>query len=297
MRRALPFSIVLVSLFVLVPTALAATIYGTRGDDTLTGTDRRDHIYGLAGNDSLIGKDGSDFLHGNRGNDDLSGDDGADYLFGGPGNDSLDGDDGPDWIWTGDGIDVVEAGAQNDHVRAGADDGDVDVIDCGAGFDRAVVRTGDVAIDCERVRVLAGHRPPTPGSVQRGTRGDDTLTGTEGRDWLFGFRGNDTLNGLGGSDFLFGGADNDTVNGDDGVDYGWGGSGNDTVNGGNHADWLYAGRGADSVNGGDGNDHLFAAADDGQHDSLDCGPGERDRALIRPGDTAVNCERVRSVTS
>ena len=61
-------------------------------------------------------------------------------------------------------------------------------------------------------------------------------------------------------------------------------------------DRLYAGRGVDSVNGGDGNDHLFAAADDGQHDSLDCGAGD-DTALIRPGDTAVNCERVRSVTS
>jgi len=66
------------------------------------------------------------------------------------------------------------------------------------------------------------------------------------------------------------------------------------VNGGDGNDWLHAGEDVDSVNGGAGDDHLFAAADDGQHDALDCGDGT-DRALIRPGDTAVNCERVRSV--
>jgi len=47
--------------------------------------------------------------------------------------------------------------------------------------------------------------------------------------------------------------------------------------------------------GGDGNDHLIAAADDGTVDSLDCG-ADSDRAVLRPGDTAVNCEVVRAIS-
>jgi hypothetical protein len=48
--------------------------------------------------------------------------------------------------------------------------------------------------------------------------------------------------------------------------------------------------------GGDGNDHLFAAADDGSADTLDCGAGDNDKAVIRPGDTALNCEVVRTIS-
>ena len=48
-----------------------------------------------------------------------------------------------------------------------------DVVDCGEGRDRAVIRVGDIAVDCERVRVL---RPVAPASSSSGERaGDDTL--------------------------------------------------------------------------------------------------------------------------
>ncbi len=57
---------------------------------------------------------------------------------------------------------------------------------------------------------------------------------------------------------------------------------------------LFAGFGSDTLNGGDDDDRLFAAVADGDADTLDCGAGD-DRAVIRTGDTAVNCERVRSV--
>ena len=42
---------------------------------------------------------------------------------------------------------------------------------------------------------------------------------------------------------------------------------------------------------------VFAATDDGAVDTLDCGEhaDDRDRAVLRPGDTAVNCERVRTL--
>jgi Ca2+-binding RTX toxin-like protein len=90
---------------------------------------------------------------------------------------------------------------------------------------------------------------------------------------------------------------NDTLNGDDGADRAWGGPGDDTVNGGAGADWLWAGFGADNLSGGEGNDRLFAAADDDTADTLNCGEhaDDRDRAILRPGDTAVDCEFVRTL--
>lgn len=37
---------------------------------------------------------------------------------------------------------------------------------------------------------------------QRGTRGDDTLTGSETRDFILALAGNDTISGLGAADLL-----------------------------------------------------------------------------------------------
>lgn len=50
-----------------------ATIVGTPGNDTLTGTKGRDVIKGLAQNDTLCGGDGYDVIEGNGGNDVIDG--------------------------------------------------------------------------------------------------------------------------------------------------------------------------------------------------------------------------------
>jgi Ca2+-binding RTX toxin-like protein len=191
------------------------------------------------------------------------------------------------------GLDTLEGGKGHDILRSSEKDGVPDVVDCGDGRDRAVIRVGDVAIDCERVRTAPGRRPRLV--FQYGTRGDDTLTGTEKRDLILARTGNDTVSGKGGLDFLFGQRGSDTLNADDGPDRLWGGSDNDLLNGGSGPDWLWGGAGADQLFGDEGNDRLFAAADDGAVDMLDCGEhaDDRDRAVLRPGDTAVNCERVR----
>jgi Ca2+-binding RTX toxin-like protein len=91
----------------------------------------------------------------------------------------------------------------------------------------------------------------------------------------------------------------DTLSGDDGPDRLWGGSEGDLLYGGGEPDLLSGGLGADQLFGEEGNDHLFAAADERAVDTLDCGEhaDDRDRAVLRPGDTAVNCERVRSLGS
>ena len=280
------------------PAASAKRIAGTAGDDTLAGTERRDFIFGRAGDDAIAGNGGSDLLFGGRGSDIVTGDDGRDSMWGGPQSDTLEGGAAGDLLHAGRGADSLEGNAGNDILVASEDDGRPDVVDCGAGaHDRAVLRAGDHAVDCERVRTFPSRRSRVV--IIRGTRGDDTLTGSEKRDFIVARAGNDIVSGEGARDFLFGQRGDDQLSGDAGSDYAWGGSGDDQVWGGDGPDWLFAGVGADDLWGGEGHDRLFAAADDGTADDLDCGEsdGDWDRAVVRPGDTAVNCEKVFTLAS
>ena len=68
----------------------------------------------MGGNDTILGGAGDDRIDGGAGNDVITGGSGADRLFGGPGSDTIY-----------------------------AADGERDVIDCGAGRDRAVVDSFD----------------------------------------------------------------------------------------------------------------------------------------------------------
>jgi VCBS repeat-containing protein len=66
-------------------------IYGTSGDDNLSGGNGKDTIYGGDGNDTISGGNGVDNLFGEGGNDTLTGDNGDDNMTGGAGDDLLDG--------------------------------------------------------------------------------------------------------------------------------------------------------------------------------------------------------------
>src|SRR5688500_7802004 len=89
-----------------------------------------------------------------------------------------------------------------------------------------------------------------------GGKGNDTIIGGSGGDFLFGDAGNDTLLGKGGFDFLFGGANNDTLTGGDADDQVFGESGDDRMvwNPGDDTDLNEGGAGTDTVdvNGGNG---------------------------------------------
>ena len=64
--------------------------------------------------------------------------------------------------------------------------------------------------------------PAASAKVIVGTGGDDTLAGTDERDFIYGRSGNDTMAGNGASDFLFGHRGDDPVSGDAGWDAaGW----------------------------------------------------------------------------
>ena len=125
------------------------------------------------------------------------------------------------------------------------------------------------------------HKPST-NPVKRGkwlkwhgTRGDDSYQGrTDGLNMAKGLSGNDTITG---------GDKHDRI---------WGGFGSDTLSGGDGPDWLWPGPGQDTTDGGPGNDRIFAASNDHQVDTITCGDGF-DRVVARWDDNvADDCERV-----
>lgn len=84
---------------------------------------------------------------------------------------------------------------------------------------------------------------------------DNVLTGTSGKDTIFGYAGNDLLTGLGGADTIEGGDGFDILIGDaDSSVTVQGGA--DTLKGGLGDDLLIGGAGVDRLSGGDGNDQL-----------------------------------------
>jgi VCBS repeat-containing protein len=92
--------------------------------------------------------------------------------------------------------------------------------------------------------------------VIKGTRGNDNLVGTEGKDKIFSGKGDDVIDAGAGNDLIFSGAGNDTVDGGAGHDCIHSGKGDDIVNGGEGNDYIHAGKGDDTVTGGAGDDFV-----------------------------------------
>ena len=88
-------------------------------------------------------------------------------------------------------------------------------------------------------------RPYDSFDVFVGTRDDNAHVGIEGT--MYGFRGNDQLVALSGAPLIaYGGRGNDTLYGQVGDDFLYGGRGRDTVFGKGGEDALYGGRGRDT---------------------------------------------------
>jgi Ca2+-binding RTX toxin-like protein len=84
-------------------------IYGSGGNDTITGGQGKDRIYGGSGTDDLSGGDTRDIVYGEGGNDRLDGELGNDVLYGGAGNDTITGGRGIDRLRGDDGDDTFHA--------------------------------------------------------------------------------------------------------------------------------------------------------------------------------------------
>lgn len=131
----------------------------------------------------------------------ILGDAGNDQLKGGVANDVMDGKAGNDLLIGGDGLDRLIGGEGSDTVSYAGEKGPVE-IDLGAGT--AAAPEGEETI------VSIGHFV--------GSRGDDTVTGTNDVNILIGGAGADTLRGLGGNDVLSGGSGADILDGGEGSD-------------------------------------------------------------------------------
>ena len=96
------------------------------------------------------------------------------------------------------------------------------------------------------------------------TGGWTEITGTDRADELIGTKGPDQLLADGGNDRVFAG------------------SGNDEIRGGSGRDYIDAGRGNDIVD-----------ARDRKRDTIDCGAGRKDEAIVDKVDRVKNCEKIR----
>jgi len=142
---------------ILTGDALANTICGLLGNDTINGLGGNDILWGDACNDKAkrlfgaqAGSDGNDKLNGGDGNDTLYGAGGKDTLKGGKGKDKLFGGDGNDTLSGGADVNKYKGGAGNDTVNA--KNGKKETVDCGAGKkDKASVDKADTVKGCEKV--------------------------------------------------------------------------------------------------------------------------------------------------
>ncbi len=210
------------------------SIYGSSGDDRITGGAGGDTLYGETdngpggdvGNDIIHGGDGNDYIVGGRGVNHLNGGAGDDYIYG---LDSFVGTlrntaEGENFIDGGDGADRITGANGDDHILGG--DGD-DRIDGAGGLSWIQGGAGNDAVwggnDTDVVDGGAGD------DGLNGMAGDDMLTGGEGSDGMSGSFGNDILDGGAGNDIMLGGWGDDRLIDTDGDDLMRGDDGFDIV--------------------------------------------------------------------
>ena len=122
----------------------------------------------------------------------------------------------------------------------------------------------------------------------RGGRGDDTITGNDQGNKLYGGTGDDTILGGGGKDTIIGNNGADILRGGDKEDYLNGGKGNDMLYGDNQRDVLFGSNGRDTLDGGQADDTLeggrgndtFIFRSGGDSDTIIDFENDRDRVLF-----------------
>ena len=196
----------------------AAPALFTSGNDTVDLNDFDLSLFTLAeASDALAGDDtvtlsgtqniGSPFT-GNAGNDFITGSGGAEFHHGFTGDDKLRG---------GAGDDVLHGG---DH---------------GAEGDMAILSdaTGVLAFTLDAsggaVATAAGSGTDTLSAIENLVlgSGNDTVSGNDTANLIYGGLGDDVLAGGGGNDAILGGDGDDAISGDGGADFMFGGIGND----------------------------------------------------------------------
>jgi hypothetical protein len=126
-------------------------VYGSAGDDAITGSSDSNFVRGGRGGDTVSGERGDDLVFGERGADTIDGGSGADGLHGGGGRDTLRGGRGDDKMSGGPDVNRYRGGAGNDAIDAR--NRTRELVDCGRGRrDTARVDRRDRVRGCERIR-------------------------------------------------------------------------------------------------------------------------------------------------
>ena len=123
-------------------------IFGTNGDDDISGSNHSETIFGFRGDDVIFAGLGNDTVLGGRGDDLINGGKGNDWLFGEKGNDALLGGEGNDDLFGGSGRDLLLGGAGRDELNGdGGNDKflfrkgmGVDTVECLEAGDRIDIR-------------------------------------------------------------------------------------------------------------------------------------------------------------
>ncbi len=183
-------------------------LFGTDGENTLTGQNGADVIEGMGGEDTIFGGEGADVVRGGGGPDGLQPQAGADETFGGAGQDVL----------------LLGADGRPDLYDGGGDPGDE--INVGTGSFR-------VELDGKANDGLCDQSPCATSSEKDNVRDFATLSGGFGSDLLIGSSENEFFEPSQGADVVKakGGDDEVSLNPGDGADDVLCGGGVDTVDG------------------------------------------------------------------
>jgi Ca2+-binding RTX toxin-like protein len=133
-------------------------------------------------------------------------------------------------------------------------------------------------------RTLSPNRNIWPDDWGDDNSNADNITGTNGRDLIFGGLDNDQLDGLDGDDLIWGGHGDDQITGKGGNDYISAGDANDTVTGGPQQDILLGDEGDDDLDGGTQNDIVFGGT---MNDTVKGGDGA-DELYGQEGQDSIN---------
>lgn len=203
---------------------------GTNSGEWLLGRDINDIVIARGGDDVIRTGEGNDRIYDGFGNDTVDAGAGRDFVFAGAGKDSFDG---------GDGVDTLSYETAR-----------------GVTVNLATGNTG---------RGAKGDSITRFERLEGSDKGNDKLTGTDGKNTLKGNGGDDRLFGLGGRDLLDGG---------NGADRLFGGAGHDKLIGGAGKDRLSGDGGKDRLEGGHGADIFVFAPDFGKDVILDFEDGK-----------------------
>ena len=270
---------------------------GTRAGGVATLSQANLTLY-VAGNGTQIenvkGTNLNDTLTGNTRNNTLTGNGGNDLFDAGPSP------DGSDSYLGGSGTDTVTYQQRFNNLTLSLD---------GAANDGEAGELDNISMDVEAVKGGEGNDTITGndyGNFLYGNGADDVISGGYGDDYIEGNDGadrcygenafdsmatllshNDTIKGGAGNDILRGGYGYDILMGEGNDDQLYGGYGGDSLYGGDNNDQLFGGYGNDLLNGGQGVDNHYGEWDNDTFDTHDPFFAESDFADGGPGSDIV----------